>query len=142
MDIRRFLHQLRPAGTPGAAAGAAVPVDRRSALEAELGPVFTALAGTEGECQRIRTDAAAHCVRLTAEAAAVAARIMAGAEAEAPIRRAEAMDRRVADGRRDSYRVVVAARRRAERIVRGAGPAVEALVGEVVDEVRRHGDGP
>ena len=137
VDVRRFLHQLRPAGAPGAAAGAAVPVDRRMALEAELAPVFAALVGTESECERIRSEAAEESAGLAAAAAAFAARTEADAESEAPARRAEATAGRLEEGRRESRAVVAAAEREAARIAEHSAGAMPELVAEVLDAVWR-----
>lgn len=54
--IRQFLERFRPAGAPGAAA-LAVPSDRRSALAAELEPVFVLLVDVEMEQRRIVEEA-------------------------------------------------------------------------------------
>ena len=141
VDIRRFLHLLRPAGAPGAAAGAAVPINRRAALEAELTPVFAALAGVEADCLRIRSEAEAQAARRATEAAAFAADTVAAAEEEAPIRRAEAIEGRLAQARRDSYRSVAAAESEADGIAHRAAPVISALAAAAVDAVRRHGEG-
>ncbi len=63
LSTRDVLDRLRPVGSPGAAAPAGVPVDRRAGLEAELAPVFAALTGVEDECRRIRSAAAAEAAR-------------------------------------------------------------------------------
>lgn len=63
LSARDVLDRLRPVGSPGAAAPAGVPVDRRAGLEAELAPVFAALADIEDECRRIRSAAATEAAR-------------------------------------------------------------------------------
>lgn len=51
--VRDLLYRFRPAGAPGAASSAGVPVDRRADLAAELDPVFAHLVATERECAEI-----------------------------------------------------------------------------------------
>ncbi len=72
VTLDRFLRRLRPAGTPGAAAPAGVPLDRTARLAAELGPVLALLDEVEQEASRIRVDgrAAARARRVAGEAAA------------------------------------------------------------------------
>ena len=51
--VRDVLYRFRPAGAPGAASSAGVPVDRSADLAAELEPVFALLADTEQEVCRL-----------------------------------------------------------------------------------------
>jgi len=141
VDIRRFLHQLRPAGAPGAAAGAAVPLDRHVALEAELAPVFEALAGIEAECGTIRSAALAESARRRTEAEVYAARAVATAQAQEPARRAEAMEQRLEAARRESIGVAAQARCEAIRVAERAASMTPELVAVVVEDVRSRGPG-
>ena len=127
MDVRRFLRRLRPAGTPGAAAGAGVPLDRRAALESELAPVLAALRDTEDDCTRIRQEAAARAQRTTAAAAAEAARLLAAASSGAPAVRAEAMESRLRQGRRECDTLLAAAESEAGRIEIGRASCRERV---------------
>ena len=142
MDVRRFLRRLRPAGTPGAAAGTGVPLDRRAALEAELAPVFAALRGAEDDCARIRREAAARAERTTAAAAAEAARLLAAASSGAPAVRAEAMESRLRQGRRECDTLLAAADREAGRIAARAASAAPRLVAAALEAVRSAGEEP
>nr|HYS37721.1 hypothetical protein [Pseudonocardiaceae bacterium] len=51
---RNFRYRYRPAGTPGAATQAGVPVDRTAEATAELAPVFALLADVEHDAIAIR----------------------------------------------------------------------------------------
>jgi hypothetical protein len=116
--VRDLLYRFRPAGAPGAATAAGVPVDRSADLAAELEQLFAQLADVERECAAIRDDAErdaaairergierAHGVvsgirtRSQAERAAAAARMHEQTAAEGTARLAEA--RRAADAVRD-----------------------------------------
>ena len=61
--VARILERLRPAGAPGTAAPAGVPVDRVAELAAELGPVLTRLDAVQAQCDRIRSEATAEADR-------------------------------------------------------------------------------
>jgi hypothetical protein len=52
-----LLNRFRPAGTPGAAARAGVPVDRAAEAAAELEPVLALLAEAESACAAVRERA-------------------------------------------------------------------------------------
>lgn len=68
MSVRDFLQRFRPAGAPGAAARSGVPADRVAELEAELAPVFVALAATEAEAAALRQEAAEEADQIRADA--------------------------------------------------------------------------
>ena len=117
--VRDLLYRFRPAGAPGAASSAGVPVDRGAVLAAELDPVFAHLVETERECAEI--VAAAH-------RAADARRAQAAQQARACVATARE--------RLDDERAAASAVRRS------GGPEPDALDGpqpEVV-EVRRRAD--
>lgn len=70
--FREFLARFRPAGSPGAALGGAVPADRSAELTAELEPPLTLLDDTTAEAAAIRraaADEAAERRRVAAEQA-------------------------------------------------------------------------
>lgn len=70
---RGFLDRFRPAGTPGAASPAGVPVDRAATTAAELLPLLDRLDAVQDEADRLRTNAreeAAHLRRAGTRAAA------------------------------------------------------------------------
>ena len=54
---RDFLDRFRPAGAPGAASAAAIPIDRAAAAAAELMPLLERLDLAQDEAQRLRAAA-------------------------------------------------------------------------------------
>lgn len=139
LDVRRFLRLLRPAGAPGSAGAVGVPADRRSELEAELQPVFDALAGAEAGCARQGAAASRRGGSLGREAAAEVARLLAEADARAPAVQAEALDRVL---RRETQRMgdpMAEARREMARVSEQARRLMPGMVAEVTAGVRRTG---
>jgi vacuolar-type H+-ATPase subunit H len=88
--IRDLLERFRPAGAPGAATAAGVPVDRRATLAAELEPIFAALDEVTRECKALRLAARRAADRRVAHAEQRARAIVARAAAEAEAERAAA----------------------------------------------------
>ena len=78
--VRDFLDRFRPAGAPGAAAEAGVPIDRAAELTAELEPLFASLARTECDCADIRERADGDAVAIRAHAADRARGLFSAAE--------------------------------------------------------------
>lgn len=136
-DLRRLFRRLRPAGTPGAAAGAGVPVDRRAELEAELAPVFRALAPSEAEHAAMLDDAARAASHARQRADAHAQRLLADAAAQAPRVQAEAAAAARRPAQTDVRRILGAAQRESERIRHRAESVLPGLVAEAVDLVGR-----
>jgi hypothetical protein len=136
--MRELLERLRPAGAPGAATVAGVPADRVRSAEAELAPVFEALAGVVVECARRRRVAGEDAARVAAEAEqrahAVTARARAGAEAE---RAAAAADIRAASAIQLEA-LSRQARIEADRVRREATGRNDTLVKQVVELARGH----
>jgi hypothetical protein len=135
--VRELLDRFRPAGAPGSASAAGVPADRRAGVEAELEPVFAALAGVEAECARLRTAAAAEAGTRTRAATARAAAIVAAAdEATAPAQAsaAAAARQRAAE---ETAHLTAAAERDAASVRESAIHRRPLLVARVLDEVRR-----
>lgn len=91
--LRDFLDRFRPAAAPGAPSRRGVPVDRAAEREAELAPVFTLLAETEGEADRIRQRASDEAERLRREARVRAEAVAARAEILVEAARAESAAR-------------------------------------------------
>lgn len=87
---RDLLSRFKPAGTPGAAGPAGVPVDRSALLCDELQPVLVLLADTEQECLAIATHAHQATEHLRADAHSSVAATLATARSEADSARAEA----------------------------------------------------
>jgi hypothetical protein len=65
-----FLRRFRPAGTPGAAARAGVPVDRAAEAAGELAPVLALLADVESATAEIREGARLDAMELRDQARA------------------------------------------------------------------------
>ena len=135
--IRDFLSRFRPAGAPGAAARAPVPVDRRRELEAEAGPVLALLDDVQDECDQIvlqaRRDAGAVMAAARAEAAAIAA----AGDRRAQAARDEAA-RRLADAAAaDTAAMTAEAQRQAASIRTLAGQRMPALASLALGELRR-----
>jgi hypothetical protein len=88
--VRDLLNRFRPAGAPGAAGNAGVPVDRDASMRTELAPLFARLAPTLGDCAdivaRARRDAD---VRRAADAER-ARSLLAQAQVTAPVERRSA----------------------------------------------------
>jgi hypothetical protein len=135
-SARDMLERFRPVGTPGPAAPAGVPMDRRAQLEAELGPVLSALSATEGECERIRSSAQAHAERTRSEAAARASGVIANARSRAEAERAAVAAHELRRSERQAAAEVAAAAREAAELGRRARVRTPPLVAQVVDRVR------
>jgi hypothetical protein len=134
--VRDLLDRFRPAGAPGAATGAGVPVDRRAGAEAELEPVFAALAATARECAGIRARARQEADRLTRSAAEQAELLVARARAAEQAERAAAASALRRDAQADLAAVAAAAERTADRVRREAEEHMPGLVAAVRDRVR------
>lgn len=96
-SLRDILRRFRPAGAPGAAVAAGVPVDRHAGIEAELEPVFAALTDVGHECVELRRAGAALARGRTLDAAKHREAILARAREDVPAERAAA----AAGSRRD-----------------------------------------
>jgi hypothetical protein len=88
--LRDLLHRFRPPGAPGAPSAAGVPVDQRARAEAELEPVFAALAETGHRCAEMRRIGTAWAQAREAEARRHAEMMIADAQRVAPEERADA----------------------------------------------------
>ncbi|HET9170729.1 MAG TPA: hypothetical protein VFN97_14930 [Actinospica sp.] len=120
--LREFFLRLRLAGAPGAPPGTAVPRDEAAERDAELDPVFGALAAAHTEAARVRAEAGARAAAILEAASREAAEIARTARESAPAIR----DRRAAEARVETKALAAAiaerARGRAEEI-RGHGAA-------------------
>lgn len=134
--IRDLLSRFRPAGAPGPAGAAGVPVDRRQALAAELAPVFAALAPVEAECERLR-DGARRAAAAREAAAAEQARVMvAQARNEAPAQRAAAAAAVQEAAAAELAQLEANAAAEAEEVRRQTAQRLPGLVAQVVARVR------
>ena len=134
--VRDILYRFRPAGSPGAAGTAGVPVDRGADLAAELAPLFAQLADTEAACTALvdhaRTEARSRHDRVVVSAHA----LVAAARDEAAVERATAaaMVRRAGEAELTALRV--AAEREAHELERRAAERIPEHVARVVTVVR------
>ena len=134
--IRDVLHRFRPAGAPGAATAAGVPVDRAAELGVELEPLFALLADTERECEDVLERARAEQAGIRARDAERAAGVLASGRARVEAERAAAASRSRGAG---PGRTTDASAPGGVEPAAGGARADEALaqhVGLVVDAVR------
>lgn len=134
--LDRFRRMLAPPGRPAEALG--VP-DSGDDLSAELAPVLARLDGVDAEVARIAERAEADAQDRRAQAERETAAILADAQARAADARAGAAAESRARARARVEALGVDARREVERIRAGRHGAVEPLVAEVVECVRRTG---
>jgi hypothetical protein len=130
--LRELLNRFRPAGTPGAPGGAAVPADRAAELAAELAPVFEALRDTLAEADAIRSESVRRAATHRAESAATAARILADAHRTTDSERAAGYATARAGGEAAAAALIEDGRRAAESVERRVGTRMPGLVSDVV----------
>jgi vacuolar-type H+-ATPase subunit H len=135
--LRDFLSRFRPAGAPGAAARAPVPVDHARELEAEVGPVLALLDDARDECDQILQQARRDAGAVMAAARAEAAAIAAAGDQRAQMARDEAARRLCDAAAADTAAMVAEARQQAGRIRTLAGQRMPALVSAAMGELRR-----
>lgn len=135
--LRDLLDRFRPAGAPGQATSAGVPVDRRAGLSTEVAPIFAALAPVLAECERIREAARVEARRREAEARRRAQAIVAQARMESEAERAAAAAAVRARVTSENEQTLTRARE-AARAVREEGERRRpARVARVVELVRK-----
>jgi cell division septum initiation protein DivIVA len=110
------LDRFRPAGAPGGAAPAGVPVDRSAAVAAELVAVFAQLVDTEHEAERIRAEGRTEAERLRQAAAQRAAAVVADAHQRAEAERAAAAADRQRTALEEEQRILAAATAEGQRV--------------------------
>lgn len=110
------LDRFRPAGAPGGAAPAGVPVDRSAAVASELAVVFAQLADTEREAERIRAAGRTEAERLRKVAAQRAAAVVADAHQRAEAERAAAAADRQRAALEEEQRILAAATAEGQRV--------------------------
>ncbi|MFZ2013462.1 MAG: hypothetical protein WAV00_06545 [Nocardioides sp.] len=134
--VRDILYRFRPAGSPGAAGAAGVPVDRDADLAAELAPLFAQLADTERACdallEQARRDADDRRNHLVESAHA----LMAAAQAEAGVERAAASSATQRSGEPELVSIRSRAESEAEELRRRADARIPPQVARVVTFVR------
>ena len=124
--LRRFR-----AGVPGAPAPAGVPVDRRSELESELGPVLSLLEPAQREADAIVAAARAEADRRRAAAMGMAMQLVAQARAAALAEQRRASQARLAGADAERRALLETAQKEAERIEQAAKDRVPSLVTEL-----------
>jgi hypothetical protein len=134
--VRDLLDRFRPAGAPGSAGAAGVPLDRQAATTTELDPVFAALAPVVAECRRLRRDAAREAARREAAAAEQARALVARARNAAAADRAAAAARVREDVAAEVAQLNEVAAAEAEEVRRRGAQRLPWLVSRVVDLVR------
>jgi len=105
-QLSDFLNRFRPAGAPGAATRAGVPVDRTAELSAEVAPVLAQLAAVAAEGERIVAAAERDSSAIMDDARERAALIAAEARTSARAARAQAAARVLTAAREDPGQVV------------------------------------
>ena len=131
-SIRELLHRFQPAGTPGGAGGAAVPVDAGARDDAELAPVFDALGSTHQEAAGIRAQADALAAGLRQAASATAERVVTAARAGAEKTRVDVFTAARTRALAADDALVEAARRDADGIRRRAAERQADIVTLIV----------
>ncbi|HEU0240823.1 MAG TPA: hypothetical protein VFR11_16305 [Micromonosporaceae bacterium] len=134
--LRDILQRFRPSGAPGAAGAAAVPADRRARAEAELEPVFAALAPTVARCAEIRRVGAALAAGHTARATQHADAILADATRAESGERADAGARVRASLAAEFAAIDAAAARESDQVRRHADAVMSQLVDRAVERFR------
>jgi vacuolar-type H+-ATPase subunit H len=134
--VRDLLYRFRPAGAPGAAAAAGVPVDRRADLTAELEPLFARLASTEEECSRIRERGRDEAEAIRRRAAERAQAIVAAADARTQAERDSATARLWQRGETESSALLAAAQQEAAAVRERAAERMPTHVARVLESVR------
>lgn len=146
--VRDLLYRFRPAGAPGAASAAAVPMDRRSSLEAELSPLFAWLAVTERECDAVREEASNRASSVLVAAGDATRDILAATEGRIPDERAGEKERWRAKLAAEEADGLASASKQAARIRRDGAAQMAGRVRRIIDEIDRfvgappHGAGP
>lgn len=135
--LRDFLSRFRPAGAPGAAARAGMPVDRERELAAEVGPVLALLDGTERECALVVARARHDADEIMAGARAEAAAIAADGARRGSAARDEAGRRLTEAAAADAAAMVAAARRQADQVRALAARRVPGLADLAAGQLRQ-----
>lgn len=134
--LDRFRRLLAPPGRPADALG--VPA-RGDDVEAELGPLLTALDVVAAEAARLEQEARIEAQRRREGAIREAAVILQQARGRADVERARAASRRTDEAQQEGLAARSQARREAERIEAGVEERVAEAVAEVLECVRSSG---
>ncbi|MBN9620204.1 MAG: hypothetical protein J0H43_10815 [Actinobacteria bacterium] len=152
MRISDVLRRFRPAGAPGPAAAAGVPVDRGAVTAAELEPAFVRLEDVQRRAARLVDDATrevadrCHLVQQQVDAISADAQKQTGAEREAARERVRSASRRagqqlVADAEATARHIDETAARRTAGLVDVAVARVRAQLDAASTPPPAHLDG-
>ena len=130
-----LLHRFLPAGAPGAAGVAAVPIDRVAAETAELAALFAMLAETESECDAIISHAHDEAAAAVRDAASQAKRIADAADQRTAADLAEAIGRARSALRTDAAAQLAAAHAQAADLRARANAQIPDYVNRAVAAV-------
>ena len=133
--VRDFLSRFRPAGAPGAGR-AAVPADRRSELESELGPLLVLLDEPSAECADIIAAAKLDAEQIIGAARTEADGIVSAARRQAAASVAELVQQALAAARSEAAAIVAAGAAEAAAIRKRALQRTPALADRAVMLVR------
>ncbi|WP_298460826.1 hypothetical protein [uncultured Cellulomonas sp.] len=134
--VRDLLYRFRPAGAPGVAGPAGVPVDRAADAAAELDDVLHDVAEVERTCEGLRAAARRDAERTTSEAAQRAAGLVSAAQARADEERAAAAAAARAADEPACAELLAHAERTAAEVGRTAEERIPLYVDAVVDGIR------
>jgi len=134
--VRDILDRFRPAGPPGAASTVGVPADRLAGAEAELAPVFAALAEAERRCADTRERAEREAGRRTAQAHRMAAAIVTRARSQERAERAATAAGALAAAEAESARLSADSHQAAAKLRAEGERRLPALVDLVVARAR------
>jgi hypothetical protein len=130
--LREFFLRLRLAGAPGAPTGTAVPRDEAAERDAELDPVFGALAAAHAEAARIRAEAEAQAATILQAASRDAAEIVRAARESVPAIREQSAAEARAETQASAAEIGRQGRDRADEIREHAATRVPRYVEQAV----------
>lgn len=133
--IRDLLYRFRPAGAPGVAGPAGVPVDRVSDLAAELGPVLARVDPVQQRCAEIVAQARRDAAQVVADEGEAARAVVSRARARFDAERAAAAAEVRQRWDREAGALLTAAEDDADVIRGHAADAVPHFVQDVVRSV-------
>ncbi len=137
-----LLHRFLPAGAPGAAAVAAVPIDRVAVETAELASLFASLAATESECDAIISRAHEEAAAAVRDAASRAKQIAEAADQRSAADLADAIKDARAALRTDAADQLAAAHEQAAALRARASAQIPDYVTRAVAAVADVINGP
>ena len=138
-SLDAILRRFRPAAAPGAAAPAAVPVDRRAELAAELTPVLSELDDVQDCCEALLREGEETAGRLRREGEVEEARLLATAAEQTPVERNEAVAQWRSAGEGEISAMIADAREEAERVTQVVAARLPGLADMIAELVRATG---